>query len=119
MMAGKVKGRIQGQFLVELVLVLSLLVSTGYTILVEPGVPSARPWILPVALGAAAAGIVGLILRAQGRGRWAGVAYLLAALAPNGLYVLNILVFAAGIAALAGVSIGRSRANRGNPALRI
>lgn len=101
------------QFLIEVVLVVSLLASTSYTVFVAPGVPSARPWILPVALGAMAAGVLGLVLRSRDLGRWAGVAYCLAALAPNGLYAINILVFAAGVAALAGVAIdtrGQARA---------
>lgn len=100
------------QFSIEFVLVVSLLASTLYTILVAPGIPSARPWILPAALGAMVAGVIGLVLRARGRGRLAGLAYCLAALAPNGLYVVNILVFAAGMAALAGVVVGTKRGDR-------
>lgn len=100
------------QFLVEFVLVVSLLASTAYTILVAPGIPSERPWILPAAIVAMMAGLLGLVLRTRGRGRVAGASYCMAALAPNGLYFINILVFAAGIAALAGVVVGGKRGNR-------
>jgi len=99
------------QFSIEVVLVVSLSASTLYTILVAPGIPSTRPWILPAALGAMVAGVLGLILRVRGRGRLAGASYCLAALAPNGLYVINILVLAAGIAALAGVTVNRLARN--------
>jgi hypothetical protein len=102
------------QFLIEFALIVSLLASTSYTIVVAPGIPSSRPWILPVALGAMAAGVLGLVVRSRGRGRLAGACYCLAALAPNGLYVTNVLVLAAGIAALAGVAVGRKRKDRDN-----
>lgn len=102
------------QFLIELALVVSLSASTLFTILVTPGIPSSRPWILPVALGAMVAGVLGLVLRSRGRGRLAGACYCLAALAPNALYVINILVLAAGIAALAGMAFGRKRKDRDN-----
>jgi len=103
--------RLHSQFVIEVVLVVGLLASTTYTVFVAPGVPSTRPWILSAAVGAMVVGLLGLVLRARGYGRLAGAAYCLAALAPNGLYLLNILVFAAGMAALAGVVVGEKRRN--------
>lgn len=107
------------QLVIEVVLVLSLLASTNYTIFVEPGVPSVRPWLLPVAVAAMASGLLGLGFRIRGRGRMAGACYCLAALAPNGLYVINILLLAAGLVALAGVVIGPKPGHDVSPADQI
>lgn len=101
----------RSQLWIEFPLVMSLSALTIYTVFVEPGVPSTRPWLLPVAVTAMASGLFGLSFRLRGRGRVAGACYCLAALAPNGLYILNILMLAAGLVALAGVTIGPKPGN--------
>jgi hypothetical protein len=102
------------QFAIEFALVLVVSVAALYTLTVSPGAPATRPWLLPLAVGTIVAGILGLILRTRGRGRLAGALYCIAAAAPNGLYVFNLLLLAVGIAALAGVRINKSGQSGGS-----
>ncbi|GIU91617.1 MAG: hypothetical protein KatS3mg011_0523 [Acidimicrobiia bacterium] len=73
--------------------------------------PSERPWLAVLALVAGMAGIAGLMQRIRGNQRLAGLLYCIAAFAPNGLYLINIVVFAVGIAAIAGISIDNGGAS--------
>lgn len=96
------------EFAIESAVVVALISATLYTLVVEPGIPTSRPWIVPLAVGALVSGLLGVVLRLKDRSRRAGLFYCLAALAPNGLYAINIIMLAVGLLALTGVRIGRS-----------
>lgn len=100
------------QLAIESAIVGVLIVSMAYTMLVAPGMPSDRPWLLPLGVVAVLAGAAGIALRRRGNAKVAGLLYCVAALAPNGLYLINAILLAAGIAAVAGVSVDNRKPNR-------
>lgn len=93
------------QVIFEGVVIASLIGSTIFTLFVEPGVPDTRTWLLGVGLISIGAGIFGVIARIRGRGRIAGAFYLVAAAAPNALYLINIVVLGMAFAALLAINV--------------
>lgn len=95
------------QLAVEATAVLLVVGFSVATLVLVPGLLDARPWILPAFVVASVSGFVGLGLRYWGKGRLAGIAYVLASLSPNGALVFNAILLGVAVAAICGVDLTR------------